>query len=177
MQLANGRLVVLADAGRRFWARVLDMVVLVPALCTCLVGFFGIALHDFAQIDRSLLSDPPAKWYVFLWVGLVVLVLYEPAMVALWGATVGKLAMGLRVVHVADASAPGLLRSFTRALVPNLAGVLTFGIGWFVVWIVLALSFVFDWDERGWHDKLAGTVVVTKASAAARVFQLGSEGA
>lgn len=177
MRLANGRLVVLADAGRRCWARVLDMVVLVPALWMYLGARWSLIWHDFAQIDRSLQSDPPAQLYVLLWVGMAVLVLYEPVMVARWGATVGKLSMGIRVVRMADASAPGLARSFARVLVPSVAGVLTFGIGWFVVWLVLALPLVFGQDERCWHDKLTGTVVVTKASAAARARQLGSEGA
>ncbi|WP_419863284.1 RDD family protein [Candidatus Poriferisodalis sp.] len=163
-RLENGRLVVLADAGRRFWARVIDMAVLIPALWMVLGALWSLIWHDFALFDRTLQSDPPAQLYVLLWAGLAMLVLYEPVTVALCGATVGKLAMGIRVVRIADASAPGLARSLARVLVPNAAGVLTFGIGWFVVWIVLYLSLVFDWDERGWHDKLAGTVVVTKAS-------------
>ncbi len=159
MRLANGRLVVLADAGRRCWARVLDIAVLIPALWLFLAARWAQVWSCF------FVCREPSEWVFILGqTGLVVLMLYEPVMVALWGATVGKLAMGIRVVRIADASAPGLARSLARVLVPNVAGVLTFGIGWFVVWVVLALSLVFDQDERGWHDKLAGTVVVAKAS-------------
>ncbi len=168
--LEDGHLVALADAGRRFWARVIDMAVLSPAVLVMVAAFlyWGSALvgESIASIGHRS-YDPPAFWELptskAALAALVLLVLYEPVMVARWGATVGKLAMGLRVVRVADASTPRVLRSAARALVPSLAGVLTFGIGWFVVWVVLALSLVFDQDERGWHDKLAGTVVVTRA--------------
>lgn len=147
------------------------MAVLSPAVLLY-VGAF--VYWGFALLGESVASighrsyDPPSFWEMptskAALTALVLLVLYEPVMVTRWGATVGKLAMRIRVVRVADASALGLALSFVRAFVPNIAGVLTFGVGWFVVWIVLALSLLFGQDERGWHDKLARTVVVTKAS-------------
>ncbi|WP_419864950.1 RDD family protein [Candidatus Poriferisodalis sp.] len=44
-----------------------------------------------------------------------------------------------------------------------------------VAWAVLALSAALHQHRRGWHDKLAGTVVVTKASVPARARRLDRE--
>ncbi|WP_419947165.1 RDD family protein [Candidatus Poriferisodalis sp.] len=157
----------------RLSARFLDMVVhlavivfivvevIAPTISSPFIGtcaFGGCAPHV-----------PGEPWTVERWTALVallaLLVLYEPVMVALWGATVGKLAVGLRVVRIADGTRPGLFRSLVRVLVPSFAGVSTLGVGWFIVWFILVWSTMSGQDRRGWHDKLSGTVVVTRASA------------
>ena len=85
-------------------------------------GFLG-ASRDPDLVVTPLLS--PSGW-----VGLLVLVLYEPVMVALWGATVGKLAVGIRVVSVCDGAGASAGSSWLRAALPSAAGVATLGVGW-----------------------------------------------
>jgi uncharacterized RDD family membrane protein YckC len=84
---------------------------------------------------------------------------YEFVMVAVWGRTVGKFALGTRVVRV-DTGGPLLWWSAAiRALVPLAAGVIP-GIGQFLSLVIYAGAF---WDRRrrqGWHDRAAGTIVV-----------------
>ncbi|WP_419943614.1 RDD family protein [Candidatus Poriferisodalis sp.] len=153
-RLGNGRTVVLAEPERRYGARLLDMVVLLPAVvmvAQSLIFFSFAALGG--NVEQRLLGLGGV-------VGLWVLVLYEPVMVARWGATVGKRAVGIRVVCFADGGWVSYRRSWLRVLLPCAAGVLTLGVGWLVVMLMLAASMTSGRDWRGWHDRLAGTVVV-----------------
>ena len=80
---------------------------------------------------------------------------------------------GVRVVRLRDGQPPGYIASFGRAILPVIAGIVGFILGIWIpsaaplglvtglaLWaLVYATSF---WDDhgRGWHDKLAGTVVI-----------------
>jgi uncharacterized RDD family membrane protein YckC len=83
---------------------------------------------------------------------------YEIPMVALVGATLGKLVMRIRVVRT-DGTPAGWPPSIIRCLVLQL-GVALWGVGQFVLYLSPL------WDSsgklRGWHDKAAGTIVVRK---------------
>ena len=150
------------------------MLVLAPALLLVVFNLFAHGIGEFADAMRTiggnyhLEPQAPALLEPYGWAGLLVLVFYEPVMVARWGATVGKLAMGIRVVACADGKPVTWGRSWARAALPTAAGVLTFGVGWLVVWIVLVLSLVSGPSRRGWHDRLAGTVVVVADSRVRR---------
>jgi uncharacterized RDD family membrane protein YckC len=79
-------------------------------------------------------------------------VVYESLLVALLGCTLGKLALGLRVVDLT-----GRRASWITALVRSLAllvSVIVLGLG---VWWTL-----FDRTKRGLHDHLAGTYVIRR---------------
>ena len=160
-----------ATHGRRLVARLVDMVVLAPAFVTVLLTLWLFAAGSFARGLASGLGGPveegpliPVWWWLVMGLAMAVLVVYEPVMVALWGATVGKLTVGIRVVRFPDGAGLGFFRSVVRVMLPTVAGVLSLGVGWFAAMFVLALSSAKDQDERGWHDKIAGTVVVTKSA-------------
>ncbi len=77
--------------------------------------------------------------------------LYYVLMTGLQGQTIGKMALGVKVVR-ADGMPPGLGYAALREIV-----------GKFVSSLVLLLRFLWiAWDpkKRGWHDYIAGTVVV-----------------
>jgi uncharacterized RDD family membrane protein YckC len=70
------------------------------------------------------------------------------------GQTPGMMALGLRVARDSDGAMPGLARSILRY------------VGYVLSWIALFIGFVwvaFDSRKQGWHDKIAGTVVVRQA--------------
>ena len=70
---------------------------------------------------------------------------------ALYGATPGKMILGLRIVQARTLGRVGLLGSVLRYLAYSVSG------------IVLMLGFIwaaFDRRKQGWHDKIAGTVVI-----------------
>jgi uncharacterized RDD family membrane protein YckC len=94
------------------------------------------------------------------WVPLLVVfgAAYTIVPVAIWGQTLGKLAVGTRVVAESDGTLPGWRRSVIRWAVPGIAGRLPY-VG---LWVSLAVmaSLVLDKRRRGLHDKAAGTIVV-----------------
>jgi uncharacterized RDD family membrane protein YckC len=83
---------------------------------------------------------------------------YEVAMIALLGATLGKKVLGLRVVRLQDGRVPGWGPAILRWLVPLGAGIVSCGLGAVLVY----LSPFWDGARRkqGWHDKAAGTLVI-----------------
>ncbi len=159
----------LASMGRRFGARLIDSVVFF--VIYMILGAIGVAGSLGAVED----CDPTAADYntcindassgmvasVFAMVGILMLVtlVYEWLMTGLMGATLGKLAVGIRVVKVDTGQVPGLGSSFIRWIIP-LAGSLACGIGQLLVYLSPF------WDksgrQQGWHDKTASTIVIQK---------------
>jgi uncharacterized RDD family membrane protein YckC len=69
------------------------------------------------------------------------------------GQTPGMMLFGLRIAREVDGSLPGLARSILRY------------VGYFISQLPLFLGFIwigFDKRKQGWHDKIAGTVVVRR---------------
>lgn len=80
---------------------------------------------------------------------LVVTVIYDLSFWMLAGQTPGKRLMGVRVVRI-DGGRLHLSNAIRRELAYVLSGILFLG----YLWIL------FDNRRQGWHDKLAGTIVV-----------------
>jgi uncharacterized RDD family membrane protein YckC len=91
-----------------------------------------------------------------------VALVYEVVMIALLGRTVGKMAMGTRVVRLVDGERPGWSDATMRALVPLSLGAIP-RVG--IVLAVLVYSMAM-WNplRQGLHDKAAGTLVVRNAA-------------
>ena len=79
------------------------------------------------------------------------------AVVAFWryrGATPGKLAVGVRIVDARTGGTPGTGRLVLRLLCYVLSAVpLYLGFLWIAV----------DRRKQGWHDKIAGTLVIEES--------------
>ncbi len=77
--------------------------------------------------------------------------LYYVLLTGLRGQTVGKMALGIRVVNERG-DLPGLGRAALREIVGKLVSTIALGLGF--LWVA--------WDARkqGWHDKIARTVVI-----------------
>ena len=151
-----------AGIAARLEARVVDLLVVAPGLFVVLryIGRVLDAVLSCVITWTYCVPDPvplfgPAEVVAFAWV-----VLYEPVSVALWGRTAGKWAAGIKVVSTAQGARPSVARSFARVALPATAGLATLGAGWLVMQTLLWFSTVANDDRRGWHDRLAGTVVV-----------------
>lgn len=127
-----------------FWWRVL----------TCVIDSLFLAFLIF-PILIYFLGDPlgtsPA--------GMVLqLVLPAIGFVAFWSArstTPGKMAIGAEIIDAKTGGKP----SFGQCIIRY--------VGYYIAAIPLFLGFIwvaFDKRKQGWHDKLAGTVVVFKKS-------------
>jgi uncharacterized RDD family membrane protein YckC len=137
----------LATVGQRVVGALVDglltsMVVVIPLI----LGF--VDLDDF---DGTL--PAPILLGLFLF-GAV----YTIVPTAVWGQTLGKIAVGTRVVVEADGTLPGWGRSAVRWALPGLAGRLPV-IG-LVVSLAITVSLLVDPRRRGLHDRVAGTIVV-----------------
>ena len=89
---------------------------------------------------------------------------YQVTMVAGRGQTLGKLALGAKVVDGAGGGRPTLWQAATRAVVPLAGVVVDVALGSATVgalWVFTVYgALLFDDRRRGLHDRAAGTVVV-----------------
>lgn len=119
------------------------------AVLVATVGFqVAVAVLATVRITDSTLVGTGKLLGYALTVPLV-FVAYCAVSWALIGRTLGMMLLGLRVVK-ADGEPPGVWRSVVRALGYWVSAILMLGF----IWIAL------DQRRQGFHDKLAGTVVV-----------------
>ena len=158
------------------WARILAL--LVDDLVVIGVPF---ALWNWGHIGVNPI-DPRENLAQFIGF-FVVFLLYYVAPTAVYGATLGKAALRIRVVR-ADGGKPGIRAALTRevivrwlehavtvGLVYALGAILVdsgslaaglAGLGGGIVTVAVAYRILIDERRQGWHDKAAGTFVVKK---------------
>jgi len=142
-----------------FWRRCVAFLIDQIILCFIYMVFLlaGILSYTGGHLVHGDLFTPGASpdigsRFMNLYWGAIVIVtaFYFTSFVAITGRTPGKMALGLKVVPVGD-------------------GTMTFGMA-FLRWVgYIASSFffylgfiwiAFDPRKQGWHDKIAGTIVV-----------------
>jgi uncharacterized RDD family membrane protein YckC len=145
----------------RLVARAIDTVIVALALLPLrvLFGFLGLSQGPHYDESSGQIVDgaSPALRNLFLVLVVLAAIGYEVGLTAGQGATVGKRAMRLRVVRRLDGSVPGWGPAAVRWLVPA-AGALACLVGAPVVYASPLLDGT--GFNRGWHDRLAGTVVI-----------------
>jgi uncharacterized RDD family membrane protein YckC len=106
-----------------------------------------------AQRGEPILAHAGKYWGVILIAQLMVFTLFTIMPLTLWGLTIGKAVLGIRVV-TATGETPGLLRVILRE---------TLGKGCSACIVYLGFLMAI-WDDRNQalHDKIAGTFVVQK---------------
>ncbi|MGW3285510.1 RDD family protein [Streptomyces sp. NPDC001002] len=156
-----------ASMGRRFGARVIDGVAFGIIYTVLVVAGVAGAMNSAKDCDVNAAdydtcinnagSDIAAKFGAVVLVLGIIGLLYELVMIAAFGATLGKLAVGIRVVKVDTGQKPGLGSAFIRWVIP-MVGSFACGIGALVVYLSPF------WDksgrQQGWHDKAASTMVI-----------------
>lgn len=170
--------VQIATMGQRFLARLLDGVVttiiltiamfaglaselgLIHKIKSCTAYEYGTAGYTQCTHDQAAAStNMVVAIFGFMGAFAIFALLYEWLMISLVGATLGKMALGLKVVKESTGQNPGLGAGFIRYIIPI--------IGAFLCWIgaiLVYLSPFFDNSGKlqGWHDRAAGTVVIKK---------------
>ena len=134
--------------GKRFLAYLIDYVVLIilSSVIGCGFGFVGVALAESSRDAASLVN---------LFVQCLSVLVSASYFVVFWaatGQTLGKMALGIKVV-----STDGSPVSWGKALLRY--------VGYIISGIPLFLGFIwvaFDAKRQGWHDKIASTYVVPK---------------
>jgi uncharacterized RDD family membrane protein YckC len=150
--------VPLASMGMRLLARLLDFFVM--SIVVTIVFVAGVAGSvGVQQNSDGRHSSLPVLIFTFMMMMSAFLLLYEWLMVAFLGATLGKIALGLKVVKAATGREPGFGAGFVRYAIPI--------VGFFFCYIGAALVYLspcFDSSGKlqGWHDMAAGTVVIKR---------------
>lgn len=126
-----------------------------------------------AQAAINSISVSPANQHALLYwfLGIFGLALaYYWVQHAAWGATIGKRALGMRVVRASDRSRIGVLaagiRTVTFLVSPAIFLLLVYPLNFVggVLWAADAGLPLLDLRAQSLHDKLAGTVVVRQRS-------------
>jgi uncharacterized RDD family membrane protein YckC len=131
-----------------FWVRVgatlLDTLLIVLVSVPLLVSIYGWAYFDASQTGMIAgIAD-----FLISWVGPAV------AVILFWlykQATPGKMLVSIKVVDAKTGNALSVGQSIGRYL-GYFVSTLPLGIG--LLWVAV------DSKKQGWHDRLAGTVVV-----------------
>jgi uncharacterized RDD family membrane protein YckC len=138
----------LASPGRRVVARIAELPVGLVVI--------GIMWAVGASIAQTT-EHGDAIVYPAMGAGMLALLLYEVVCIAVWGQTLGKRLLHIRVVRVGETTAPGLGWSSLRFL-------LLYGVGCWVTTVgSVALVFVDRKTHRGLHDLAAQTEVIEVA--------------
>lgn len=141
----------LGSIGRRAIAQVLDGLLLG-------VPLFFLTLPFGPSITSEEVSDTQLLWLTVVWVGASLI--YSTVAIAVWGTTIGKRIVGLKVVNRVDGGPVSWTYASVRALVPTVVQLVpVVGPG---LAIVVYLRAVFHPLRQGLHDAAAGTVVVKR---------------
>lgn len=125
-------------AGRlhRFAAFIIDAIV-ISVVIVVLNAIGIINLGDTSTTDQVLEAAISFGYYILL--------------TAAFGATLGKMALGMTVVDENGQKA-GFFKVLIRETIGKIVSALVLFLGF--IWIL------FDGNRQGWHDKIGGTFVV-----------------
>jgi len=136
--------VVYAGFWIRVWAAMVDSILILLLSFPLLIWVYGWAYFD---LENTALVAGPAD-FVITWI------LPAIAVVVFWitrQATPGKMIISAKVVDATSGNALSTGQCIGRYLAYFVASI-PLGLG--IIWVA------FDKRKQGWHDKLAGTVVV-----------------
>lgn len=131
-----------------FWARVgaavIDTLLMMAVTFPLLIAIYGWEYFGVAQ--TSLVAGPMDFLVSYIFPAVAVIIFWLTKQ-----ATPGKMAVSAKVVDAESGKPLSVGQSIGRYLGYYLA-LLPLGVG--ILWVA------FDKRKQGWHDKLAGTVVV-----------------
>lgn len=142
-----------ASTGRRIAAHLLDQVALAVILCA-VAALVGLGAGRWTALAAGTVAA--VAFAVVQWI-----------LLGTRGATLGKFALGLRVVDAATSAPIGLARGLLRLLVLSVFE---------SVGIVLVMVFLIGHDPRrqGWHDKMVNSVVVNASALPASALPVAT---
>ena len=129
-----------AGLGRRLGARCVDTLLRLP-LAYLMFGVVYLAYWGGVW-DSNYAAAPGREGVAVAWVMGLVLVAYEPVVIALTGCTLGKLMFGIRVRQRVDpAKVPSFGQALGRWAIPVVSGITLLWLGWEVLTRVLSGSY------------------------------------
>ncbi len=158
-------MVKVAGVGQRFLARLIDSVLEgVLTIALAVVGLLRLlsstrqTCDGFGNCDTSLSAGGLATFFGMFVAGAFASFLYELITTAVRGQTLGKFALGIKVVR-ADTGRPLVFgKAFLRQLIPWAASAACFVAG-----LLVYVSVFFDSSgaNRSWYDRAAEDYVIS----------------
>lgn len=152
----------LASVGQRALARITDFFLSVMLPSGIILAVFQSSVTE-ETAEGTIEITNVGLYLALLYAGIAIAFVYEFGLIAWKGQTVGKMLGRLRVADLDTGGPPDVRAALIRAALPvgvlALAPFLDFVAS--LAYLVVYLSGMLDRElRRGWHDKLAGTVVV-----------------
>lgn len=134
---------------RRLLASMVDGMIFLAVLSPVLIYYVDQGLGSAPRGAAPPVNEGPAQWIGQL-LALLFAIVYSGGMLAARGQTLGKMALGVRVVGP-DGSNPSFLRAALRETIGKYLSGFVCCLGYF--WML------WDADQQTWHDKIASTAV------------------
>jgi uncharacterized RDD family membrane protein YckC len=152
---------------QRFAAALVDGLVLAPIWAIPLFLTMDDVFREFqVAVETNTQPDVSGFFGTVIWWGVGIGLLsyaYHAVMVGRWNATLGKMALGLRVRR--DDGAPaGWKEALLRPLLPSLGSWANTVPGVGLLSLLDYLWMLWDSQKQTLHDKVASTIVVLKDS-------------
>jgi uncharacterized RDD family membrane protein YckC len=151
----------LGGQGARFVAQIIDNVILIVVLVVIMIAAVAVTIAAHPPHGQGGSPPDPAAMVLILlavlgWVAGVVC--YEALMLINYGQTLGKMAMNVVVVRK-DGSPLTRGQAWGRVFSRIALGMIPYSLG-----TILDSLFIFSEERTCLHDRMAGTIVVTKDS-------------
>ncbi|HXH55920.1 RDD family protein [Iamia sp.] len=147
----------LASIGARWLARFIDTMVLGVPFTIGLTIVAVIVAGGAPDPETTMTSDSAMAWTWGAAIGLALA--YETLTVFLWGQTLGKLVLGVRVVRLANGRCPLWWEAALRVTLPGAVAVIPHPLAKAAAIGLFGVA-IFDPMRRSVSDRAAGTVVV-----------------
>jgi len=119
------------------------------------VSYYSPEYQAYNQLVTERMTAAMDGIYPTFWLLQLFPIVYFVGFWTWLGKTPGLMLFGLRVARETDGSKPTLSRSFLRY------------VGYWLCWITFFIGFIWvglDGRKQGWHDKIAGTLVVRQSA-------------
>ena len=156
--------VQVASVGRRFLARFIDGLILL-VIWVVLLGFglkgVSTTTHTVCDANNICVNQTSTSglggFFATALLISALYFLYEWLMIAFRGQTLGKMAMGVKVVRAEDGQIPGIGRAFVRQIILAVSNAVCF-----LIVLLMYISVFFDGTGRRqtWYDKAARDFVI-----------------
>lgn len=133
----------IAPLWKRFVAFVIDELL----ISMIIIGIAWEAISQNSQDTEVILKIVSDYTFSMLGIALV----YHWLFVKLYGATIGKMVVRIKVIEVALLDNPSVMQSFLRSLIRLLSIILTY-----IPFIFILSSKIY----QGLHDRIANTIVI-----------------
>jgi uncharacterized RDD family membrane protein YckC len=131
---------------KRFVAAAIDIMILTVVLTPLMIGIYGLSHFDPQRIMSGQLEGGKWDWLIELAIAVTAILFWK-----FRGATPGKMAISARIVDAKTGGKPSTGKLIVR-YIAYIVSTLPLFLGF--IWIGI------DRRKQGFHDKIAGTLVV-----------------